>query len=347
MSESNMLSDPLGLEDPDIDVRASEPKPRSRRRVVRFMEAYALLVLLVLMIIFFSLWPQTSEVFFSTANLKILVASQAVLGVVTLGALVPLVCQEFDLSVGAITALAAVVTAQVLSAGYPIVAGCVAAVGIGVVVGVANGLIVTRLGVNAVVTTLGMATLLTGVIRQDTGGLAPPSNIPDFLVSLGAGSVLGIPYVFIGLIIIALAVYFVLDHTTLGRQIYALGSNPVAAELVGLRTRRIRFLCLTIGGTLCGIAALLYVARAGGADPKLSNAFTLPALAAAFLSAASVTPGRYNVWGAIIAIYFLAVLNNGLNLAGAETYVSDYLNGAALILGVALAAYMRRRGARG
>ncbi len=347
MSESNMLNDPLGLEAPDLSDPAPRPAPPARRRVVRFLESYALLVLLAGMVLFFSFWPATSEVFPTAANLRILVASQAVLGVVALGALVPLVCQEFDLSVGAITALSAVATAQILSAGQPIIAGIVAAIGIGALVGVANGLIVTRLGVNAVVTTLGMATLLVGIIRQNTGGLAPPSDIPEALTDFGAGSVLGVPLVFIALLVIAFAVYFLLDHTTLGRQIYALGSNPAAAELVGLRTRRLRFLALTIGGTLCGIAALLYVARAGGADPKLSGTFTLPALAAAFLSAASVQPGRYNVWGAIIAIYFLAVLNNGLNLAGAQPFVADYLNGAALILGVALAAFMRRRGARG
>jgi ribose transport system permease protein len=313
------------------------------RRLLRFLESYALLVLLVVMVIFFSVWPQTSDVFLTAANLRILVASQAVLGVVALGALIPLICGEFDLAVGAVAALSAVLVAQVLSAGAPIWLGLLAALGVGAAVGVANGLIVTKAGVNAVVATLGMSTILVGVIRHDTGGLAPPSDIPAALTDFGNGTILGLPIIFVALLAAAGIVYFVLDHTPVGRQIYALGSNPAAAALVGLKKNRLRGLALFVGAVLCGVAGWLYVARAGGADPKLSGTFTLPALAAAFLSAASVRPGRYNVWGAIIAIYFLAVLNNGLNLAGAETYVSEYLNGAALIAGVALAAVMRKR----
>jgi ribose transport system permease protein len=343
VNTSKALPGPVRIEDESAATAEAQPTPVRRRPVTRLLESYALLVLLAALVVFFSVWPQTAAIFPTAANLKILVASQAVLGVVALGMLIPLVCQEFDLSVGAVTALSAVATAQLLTAGQPIVAGIVAAIGIGAAVGVVNGLVVTRMGVNAVVATLGTTTIITGVIRQDTGGIAAASNIPESLTNLGAGAVLGIPNIFIALLVIAAGVYFVLGHTTFGRQLYALGSNPDAAELVGLRTRRIRFLALFLGATLCGLAGLLYVIRAGGADPKIGDAFLLPAWAAAFLSAASVQPGRYNVWGAIIAIYFLAVLNNGLNLAGAQPYMSNYINGAALILGVALATYMRRR----
>lgn len=342
MTSSNMLSDPLGVEAPRVEEPPVGGK-RHRRPVARFLESYALLVILIALIAFFSLWPQTSDIFPTAANLKILIASQAVLGVVTFGMLVPLVCQEFDLSVGATTALSAIVSAQLLTAGQPILAAVVVALGIGVVVGSVNGFIVTRMGVNAVVATLGTTTLIIGVIRQDTGGIAQASNIPAVLTDLGSGDLLGIPNIFIAMLIVAFGVYLLLGHTSFGRQLYALGSNPLAAELVGLRTRRIRFLALLIGATLCGLAGFLYVMRAGGADPKIADAFLLPAWAAAFLSAASVQPGRYNVWGAMIAIYLLAVLNNGLNIAGAEPFVSNYINGAALVLGVALATYVRKK----
>lgn len=330
-----------GLQTGERDVEKT--KRRVGGPLLRFLESYALLVLLVVMVIFFAVWPQTSGVFLTPANLQILVASQAVLGVVALGALIPLICGEFDLAVGAVAALSAVLVAQVLSSGASIWVGLLVALGVGAAVGLANGLIVTKARVNAVVTTLGMSTILVGVIRHDTGGLAPPSDIPAALTDFGNGKILGLPIIFVALLAAAGVVYFVLDHTSLGRQIYALGSNPAAAALVGLKSNRLRLLALFVGAVLCGLAGWLYVARAGGADPKLSGTFTLPALAAAFLSAASVRPGRYNVWGAIIAIYFLAVLNNGLNLAGAETYVSDYVNGIALIAGVALAAVLRKR----
>ena len=96
-------------------------------------------------------------------------------------------------------------------------------------------------------------------------------------------------------------------------------------------------------GVLCGVGGFLYVSRAGGASPNVGATFTLPAFAAAFLSAAAVRPGRFNVWGLVIAVYFLAVLNNGLNLAGVEPYVNDWVNGGALIIGVALATVLYRR----
>lgn len=181
------------------------------------------------------------------------------------------------------------------------------------------------------------------MILQRTGGLALASNIPTSLTSFGTGLVAGIPIVFVTLVVIAALVYFVLAHTSFGRVTYAVGSNSEAAKLVGLRTGRIRGTTMVAGSTLCSVAGLLYVAGAGGASPNVGTTFTLPALAAAFLSAAAVRPGRFNVWGTIIAIFFLAVLNSGLSLAGMPPYVNDYVNGGALIVGVALAAALYRR----
>ncbi|MFE3998330.1 hypothetical protein ACFX43_05945 [Nocardioides sp. YIM B13467] len=111
----------------------------------------------------------------------------------------------------------------------------------------------------------------------------------------------------------------------------------------GLRVNGIRVIAFVAGSGLCAIGGLLYVSRAGGASPNVGATFTPPALAAAFLSAAAVRPGRFNVWGTVVAIFFLAVLNNGLNLAGVEPYVNDFVNGGALIIGVAMAAILYRR----
>jgi len=95
-------------------------------------------------------------------------------------------------------------------------------------------------------------------------------------------------------------------------------------------------------GTLAGAAGVLQVARAAGADPRVGETFTLPALAAAFLSAAAIRAGQYNVGGVLVAIFFLAAINSGLNLAGAEPYISSFVNGGALIIGVSLAVYLGR-----
>ena len=206
-----------------------------------------------------------------------------------------------------------------------------------------NALIVTRGRVNAVIATLGVATILEGVINQKTEGLALVSNIPESLTDFGSANWLDIPRTAFALAVVAGLVYYLLGHTPYGRYLYALGSNPPAARLVGLRVRLILGLSFVAAGLLSAAGGVMQVARSGGADPSVGTGFTLPALAAAFLSAAAIRPGHYNVGGTLVAIFFLATLNSGLNIAGAPPYATNYVNGSALIIGVGLAAYLGRK----
>lgn len=307
------------------------------------LEAYALTGILLALVGFFSLWPKTSEIFFTTANLRVLLSSQAVVAVVALAVLIPLVCLEFDLSVGALTGLATVIAASGFASGLPVLASLLAAIGIPALIGAISGTFVTRVGVDGVIATLGIATLVEGAVHHRTGGLPLTGDVPRELTDLGAGTVMGVPALFVALAAIAAATHFLLEHTPLGRQLFALGSNKAAARLVGLRVDRLLTLSFVLAGALAGLAGILYVVRAGGTDPLVGPGFLLPAFAAAFLSAASVKPGRYNVPGALIAVYFLAVLNNGMTIAGAAPYVSSYINGAALLLGISAAVLLYRR----
>ncbi|MCX2185761.1 ABC transporter permease [Streptomyces sp. SKN60] len=292
---------------------------------------------------FFSLWPETADTFLTVPNLRVLAANQAVLGIIALGALVPLICGDFDLSVGAIAGLSAVFVADALSNDTPLAYGIILGIALGASAGLINALLVTRGGVNGIITTLGTATVMSGIVSQKTGGTAVVSNIPAALTDFGSGTLLGVPGPDWVLAAVTAALYFALTQTGTGRSIYALGSNSTAARLIGLRTNVLLGFAFVLSGALSAIGGLVQIARAGGADPRVGGSFTLPALAAAFLSVAAVKPGQYNVGGTLVAIFFLAVLNNGLNLAGAPPYVASYVNGAALILGVGLAAYLGRR----
>jgi len=329
-----------------IDDVATRRRLDRREAVVRGLEAYALLGLLLVLVLFFAVFPETSDTFLTSANLQILVGNQAVLAIVALAALIPLVCNEFDLSVGPVAGLSSIFVASALSDGTPVVVAILIGIGIGAGVGLVNALLVTKAGINGVITTLGMATVITGVIVQRTGGVAVVSDIPASVTGFGTENFLGVPRVAYVLAVVAAGVYYLLAHTPFGRKLYALGSNPTAARLVGIRTNLMVGSTFVLAGTLAGAAGVLQVARAGGADPRVGDNFTLPALAAAFLSAAAVRPGRYNVGGALIAIFFIAVLNSGLNLAGAPQYLNSYVNGAALIVGVGMAAFLHRRRAR-
>jgi ribose transport system permease protein len=351
MNEANPL-----VAEPDVDALPDpligSTTPRGtwlrvvRSRSSRGLEAYALPILTVLVGAFFSLWPRTSDVFLTSANLQVLLGTQTVVAIVALGALVPLIANEWDLSVGATAGLAAVTAAQLLSDGTSLASALVVGLAIGASIGWLNAVITTRAQVNAVITTLATATIVAGVINQRTSGLAVVSNIPVAVVDFGTGTWLGLPRTVFAVASISIAVYYLLEHTPFGRYLYAIGSNPNAAVLVGIRVRLVVTTSFILAGVLAAAGGCLQVARAGGADPNVGASFTLPALAAAFLSAASIRPGKYNVGGMLVALLFLAVINSGLNLAGAQPYVNSYVNGAALILGVALAAWLGRRQSR-
>jgi ribose transport system permease protein len=311
--------------------------------VVGVAEAYALVGLIAAMALFFSLYGPTADLFPTSSNIKLMVAQQAVIAVVALAALIPLVGGEWDLSVGANAGLTSVFVASALSSGWPVPLAIGLGLAIGLAVGVFNAAVVTSLRVEAVIPTLGTATILFGIVTAKTGGLAIVSNIPTSVTDFGSGAWVGVPRTVVAMLVIALLVYYLLEYTPLGRYLYAVGSNRSAAALVGISLRKVLFSSFVIAGFLAGMAGALQVARSGGGNPSVGESFTLPALAAAFLSAASIKPGRYNVWGTLVAIFFLAVLNNGLNLAGAPNYVSNYVNGTALIVGIGLSAVLGRR----
>lgn len=318
----------------------------SRRRVAEFAEAYALVGLLLVVAAFFSLWSRTSDTFLTTANLQTTIGNQSVVAVVALGALVPLIANEWDLSVGAIAGMVAVFVATFLSSGMAIPLAFAFGIGIGVIVGCVTATIVTRFRVNAVITTLGISTVIEGVVTQKTHGLAVVSKIPQVVTDFGSLNWFGIPRTAYALAVVAFAVYYLLAHTPYGRYLYAMGSNPGAARLVGLRTKVLLGSTFLIAAGLAAAGGIMQVARAGGADPRVGPSLTLPALAAAFLSAASIKPGRYNVGGTLVAIFFLATLNSGLALAGAQPYITSYVNGTALIIGVGLASFLGRKRSR-
>lgn len=321
---------------PPLD--AAPPRgQRALRALARAAEGYALLGVVVLLILFFTFLPATSDTFPTVANLRVTLGNSAVVAIAALAAIIPLICGQLDLSVGAMLGMASVFAAAAMAAGAPLALGVLAGLGVGAAAGVVNGLLVTRARIDSIIVTLGMSIVLAGVVSWKTDGQSIVEGIPEALISIGGGTWLGVPRTLFVLAAVAVAVAYVLGHTPIGRQMYALGDNETAARLVGLRTRGLILLGFVLAGVLAGVAGVLQVARAGGADPAVGENFTLTALAAAFLSAASIKPGRYNVGGCLVAVLFLAVLNSGLNLAGAAVYVNDFVNGIALIAGVGLA----------
>jgi ribose transport system permease protein len=315
-----------------------------RSQVMAWLERYALLVLLLITIAFFSVWGPTSSTFFTPDDLRNIARSQTVLAVLALGVIVPLVCGNFDLSIGNVAGMASVFTAAAYANWHvPLPLGMVIGVGLGSLVGVVNGVVVTKLGVSSLIATLGSAAVVTGIVNWYTQGLSIVRGIPHQLTDFGGGNWLGIPSPFFVVVAFALLIYYLLEHTPYGRNLQAVGSNLEAARLVGLGIPRIVFLSFVVSGAAAGLGGVLLVADSGAGNPSVGATFTLTGLTAAFLGATAVKPGRFNVLGTLLAIFFLAAAITGLTFAGVQDYVNDIFTGLALILAVAISVLLARR----
>ena len=317
--------------------------------VVRSLERYSLLWLLVLTVAFFGFfWDQTAPTFMQVANFQNIVRSQTVLAVLALGVIVPLVCGQFDLSIGNVAGLASVFTAAAYARWHvPLPVGIVLGIVLGMAAGVVNGAVVTRLGVSSFIATLGSAAVITGIVNWDTHCISIIQGIPTQLTDFGGGNWLGIPSPFYVVVLAALLVYYLLEHTPYGRNLHAVGSNLEAARLVGLAIPRIVFLSFVVSGAAAGLGGVLLVADSGAGNPSVGSVFTLTALTAAFLGATSVRPGRFNVVGTLLAIFFLAAAITGLTFAGVQDYINDLFTGFALVLAVGISVLLGRRRAGG
>jgi ribose transport system permease protein len=318
-------------------VKTTFPRP------LEVLEKYGLLVLFLAVVLLFTFSGQTPE-FMSTPNVRNVLSNQSVLGIIAIGSVIPLAAGQIDLSVGPAAGLSAIVCAGLMSkSDQPLVVALVGAIAVGAVIGLINGLLVARAGINSIIVTLGTTSIIAAIVQWYTDGLALTTGISPTLVKAGLGTWFGVPRPFYFLLVAAIVIWYLLEHTPVGRYVYAIGTNAKAAELVGLAVPRLVLLSFVTAGLLAGVAGALIVATQSGGNPQIGPGYTLPALAAAFLGATTIKPGRYNIPGTLAAVFFLAFSVNGLTLWGAEPWVSDAFNGSALIIAVTIAVVSGRR----
>jgi ribose transport system permease protein len=330
-----------------LTMQAPDPDESGRRSfwgvVGNESKRLSLPILTVISFAIYALWPKTSSVFLSAADFRNILASQAVIGVLTLGILVTMVCGNFDLSVGNIAGLSAIMTADIYANHHvPMLVGVIIGIGIGALVGGINGLLVTVLRVDPFIITLGTASAILGFIDWFTKDVAIVNGIPDSLINFGSNNFLGIPDIAWVLIAAALAIYYLLEHTPYGRNLHAIGSNRAAARLVGIRVERSIALAFVITGAFAGVSGVLLLAHTGAGNPQISPTLALTALASAFLGAASFKVGRLNVPGTIVAIFFLAINITGLTFAGVQNWINEVFTGLTLIFAIAIAAILSK-----
>jgi ribose transport system permease protein len=307
----------------------------------RFLESYALLGAWIATIIAFSiLRPST---FFTESNFQTIFGSQSILVILTLGLLLPLIVGEFDLSIGANMGLAAVFVGVFnVNHGWNIWVAAIVACLIGTGIGLVNGLLVVGTGVDALIATLGVGTLLTGVAYALTDYIVVAGVSQSFVDAVNY-EILGLPVSFYVGISIGLILWYMLRYTPIGRHLRFTGAAPEVARLSGLSVFRIRVGAFMACGLIASLAGVILVGTFGSADPNNGLNFLLPAFAAAFLGATTISPGHFNPIGSIIAVYFLATGITGLQLLGLREWIQDIFYGASLVLAVTLAKLVARR----
>lgn len=308
---------------------------KARRPVVVYAEQYGLiLVWTVLVAVFGALKPDT---FLSWANFSSLLGSQAVLVVVTLGLIIPLTANDFDVSIANVMTLSSMVIA-VLNVLYHVPIGwCMLfALALGVLVGLVNGFFITVFRINSLIVTLGVGTFLHGVTLWISDSMTISGVAPVLVRYVIVTRLFGVPLEFYYAIVICVVVWYVFEYTAVGRRILFVGRGREVARLSGIRADRVRRGCLVASGLLGALAGVMYAGTIGAADPQSGLSYLLPAFAAAFLGATTIVPGRFNAWGATLAVYFLVTGITGLTFLGIRTFVQELFYGGALVVAVTL-----------
>ena len=308
------------------------------------VERYSGVYLLVLFVVVFgALRPDT---FLTMDTLHLLASAQAVNGLVALAVLVPMICGQFDLSVGANANLAAMVAVTLqVQQGTSVPVAVALAVALGLLVGAVNGFVVVRWGVSSFIATLGMGSVLAAFQTMVTKSQLPPVPESSVWSAITQKEVLGFQVSIVYLIVAVVLAWWVFECTPAGRAMMATGSNRDAARLSGVRTETWAWRSFVVSGGLSALAGVLYVSLTG---PSVSfgNSLVLPAFAAVFLGSTQLRPGRFNVLGTVLAIFVLATGVLGLQLLTSISWINDMFNGVAVITAVALAVARRPGSAR-
>jgi ribose/xylose/arabinose/galactoside ABC-type transport system permease subunit len=307
-----------------------------RRWMVR-PEAPALVFLAVLVVAF----SLSSNEFLSVSNLESIVVSVAVLGTIALAVNQVILCGEIDISTGSMMGLCAVAAGAVATSTGGLILPLLAGVAVGALAGAVNGVLVTLGRIPSIIVTLGMLYALRGVILLVTGGTWI-TGIPNETRVLGTGSVLGIHYPVFVLLILFVVMELVSRHSTWGRNVFAVGGNRRASRLAGLPIDRVRFLAFVLVGVFVGIAAVIYLGRAGSVQTNTGTGLELQVVAAVVIGGTSISGGRGSTLAALTGAVLIGVILNGLILLGVPGIWQDAVLGALILLAVATDVLRRR-----
>jgi ribose transport system permease protein len=301
-----------------------------------------LLPFVTLIALFIGLSIASPDHFLTRTNLSSVVRQTAVINLMALGMTLVIISGGIDLSVGAILALGGLMGTMAMEKGWPIWLGVVIGIGTGCLAGLMNGLLTTRLRINPFIVTLGTLGIIRGTTLIISNGL-PVHQIPAAFSFLGEGNLLGVPFVLWVLVLCAVCVHIVLEHTRLGRYAFSIGSNPDAAYYAGIPVAFHTTAVYAISGALTGLGGMIEASRLMTGQPTAGQGYELQAIAAVVIGGGSLRGGEGSVIGTLIGALIMGLLANGSDLLGISPYLQQAIIGAVIILAVSFDELRKRK----
>lgn len=326
MSKEDTLSQGGSL--PRVGARIRLPGREAARRLG--IEAFGLSTFYILVLAFFSI---TSEQFLSFSNALNILTNVTLIGIVSIGQSLAIISGGFDLSVSGTVPLGAVTFAILVNDGIPIPAAMVFSVLSGSAVGLANGLIITKIGINPLITTLGTLSIGVGLAYTVTNGLTTPFTNLDAAV-LANTTVGGIPYYVLAFIVLAVAGWLMLRNTVFGRMLYAIGGNREASRLAGIRVDLITTIVYVLSGSLAAFAGVVIASQLFAGSATVGSSAALSSIAAVILGGAALTGGVGGIPGTMVGVLVLGTISDGMALQAVPAFYQQIATGVVLLLAV-------------
>jgi len=314
---------------------ASRSETQLSRRALNFLGEQGFIVIFVLWALYLTLNTQN---FATVNNVFTILRQAAIIGIVAIGAHFIILLGDIDLSLASNLTLSGVVMAALMvnQSVSPLIAVLVA-LGLGALIGLVNGLVITRLRINAIITTLGTLSILEGIAFIITQGKTIFGEPIASIQPLSRGLLLNVLPIPVVLLFVAYGIAFVvLRYTTYGARVFAVGNNAKAAWLSGIHVDRVKLATYVLAGTLAAFGGVMQVARQGTATGGMGSDFLFPILTAVVLGGASLTGGRGKILNTLIAAIFLTTIANGMVLLGISIYTQRVVSGAILIVALSL-----------
>ena len=320
-----------------------------RSRQDRFRKALGILgpfAGLVLVIMIFSLIPEIQARFLRPANFMSVATQSVIVALGALGMTLIIISGGIDLSAASNIALSSVIAAYAINAGVHPLGAILLAVLTGAAVGLANGVLITRLRLIPFIVTLGMMGIARGTAKWIAGEQkidAPMTWVNELMVRSPRPSWLLVAPGVWGVIILAVVLAVVLRRTVFGRHIFAIGSNEATARLCGIRTGRVKTLVYVVGGLFCGLGGVMEFSRLTVGDPTVAIGLELDIIAAVVIGGGSLSGGEGSILGSMIGVLIMSFLRNGCTMMGWPNYIQEIIIGAIIVVAVTLDRMRHRR----